>query len=173
MKASRYSEAMSAHRLGVCSPTNVVSSLFGRATGCGAGPTNAHSPPWPVLASAFIPDTKVDRISPEDPQRLYSGLSAIPRHLAREFIPLFPLLGRPPAGQFSACGDVFVSAGQSQSISLYNTRTWAVQKLIQARDVQWTITSTDVSPDSRFMTYSTMTPVCCPWCVSRWDWMLV
>lgn len=63
------------------------------------------------------------------------------------------------SGQFSKSGSVFVSASQSQSITIYNATTWARQRVIEARNVAWTVTSTDLSPDERFLIYSSMGPV--------------
>jgi hypothetical protein len=64
------------------------------------------------------------------------------------------------AGQYSGSGGLFVSSGQDTNIVVYNTAgDWSVHKTIEARDVQWTITSTDVSPDEQFMTYTSIMPV--------------
>lgn len=73
MPTSRFAESISTHRCGVKGVPNVVSSLWGRATGSGAGPLNSLPPPWPLLASAFLPSVPTARVVPEEHQRLYSG----------------------------------------------------------------------------------------------------
>jgi hypothetical protein len=37
-------------------------------------------------------------------------------------------------------------------------RGWAVLKDVHARNLRWTVTDTDISPDERFLIYSSITP---------------
>ncbi|KAL8171326.1 hypothetical protein V2J09_023130 [Rumex salicifolius] len=61
--------------------------------------------------------------------------------------------------QFSADGSLFVAAYQGSHIRVYNVeKGWKVQKDIQARSLRWTITDTCLSPDQRFLVYSSMSP---------------
>lgn len=63
------------------------------------------------------------------------------------------------SGQFSDSGDVFVAASQNNVVKLFNTSDWSVIKPIETRDIRWTVTSTDVSPDEQFVIYSSITDV--------------
>ncbi len=63
------------------------------------------------------------------------------------------------AGQYSKSGELFISAGQDESVTLYDSTSWQPRKEVAARGVRWTITSTDLSPDERFMTYTTIASV--------------
>ena len=63
-------------------------------------------------------------------------------------------------GQFSASGDVYVVASQDMDIMVLDANQgYDLIKRIDARDVHWTVTSTDVSPDERFVLYSTISDV--------------
>ena len=67
--------------------------------------------------------------------------------------------GRAYTGQFSKSGDLFVSAGQADVVTLYDTSdpfAWTPHKRIQCPNMSWTITSVDVHPQERFMAYTTM-----------------
>ena len=37
-------------------------------------------------------------------------------------------------------------------------RGWALRKDVHARNLRWTVTDTDISPDERFLIYSSITP---------------
>ncbi|XP_065828421.1 DDB1- and CUL4-associated factor 11-like [Oscarella lobularis] len=64
-------------------------------------------------------------------------------------------------GTFSRNGDVYVSASQDQHIRLYDVTSndFTLFKDIEARDVGWTISDTDFSPDQNYLIYSS-------WCDS-------
>jgi len=75
------------------------------------------------------------------------------------------VVGRLPCrvytGNFSGDGDLFVAAGQDGIIRVYDTHIhedipWNVQNTIEAQNVQWTITDTDLSPGNRFLVFSSM-----------------
>lgn len=57
-------------------------------------------------------------------------------------------------GLFSKDGSLYMSACQDRHIRLYNTRTWKKEKEIIARDVGWSIISTDYSPNKDWLIYS-------------------
>ncbi|KAJ9549576.1 hypothetical protein OSB04_022119 [Centaurea solstitialis] len=63
--------------------------------------------------------------------------------------------------QFSADGTLFVAGFQVLIVKLrYNVdHGWKVQKNIRARSLRWTITDTSLSPDQRFLVYSSMSPI--------------
>lgn len=62
--------------------------------------------------------------------------------------------------QFSADGSLLVAGFQGSRIRLYNVDDgWKVQKDIIARSLQWTITDTSLSPDQKFLVYSSMSPL--------------
>lgn len=113
---------------------------------------------WPAMASKFVPNTPLQRIVSPREQRLYSGDVSLGVGIDfRLFYFDGVLFG---AGQYSGSGQLFVSSGQDTNIVLYDAGgDWSVHKTIEARDVQWTISSTDVSPDERFMTYTSLMPV--------------
>ncbi|KAL7611433.1 hypothetical protein Lser_V15G10518 [Lactuca serriola] len=62
--------------------------------------------------------------------------------------------------QFSADGTLFVAGFQDSDIKIYNVDNgWKVKKNIRARSLRWTITDTSLSPDQRFLVYSSMSPI--------------
>lgn len=62
--------------------------------------------------------------------------------------------------QFSADGSVLVAGFQGSRIKIYNVDNgWKVQKDIIAKSLHWTITDTSLSPDQRFLAYSSMSPI--------------
>lgn len=62
--------------------------------------------------------------------------------------------------QFSADGTLFVAGFQDSDIKIYNVdHGWKLQKNIRARSLRWTITDTSLSPDQRFLVYSSMSPI--------------
>lgn len=68
--------------------------------------------------------------------------------------------GRWYGGQFSKSGKLFVGYNQDQTIWLLDyTKNWRPIRKIAARDIQWTITSCDISYDDRFVLYSTINQV--------------
>lgn len=63
-------------------------------------------------------------------------------------------------GQFSSDGSLFVAAYQDRRIRVYDVeRNWQLRKDIMARMLRWTITDTALSPDRRFLLYSSITPI--------------
>lgn len=63
-------------------------------------------------------------------------------------------------GQFSEDGNFFVVAFQDHRVRLYNcSGDWELRKDVTTRMVRWTITDTTLSPDQRFLIYSSITPV--------------
>ncbi len=88
-----------------------------------------------------------------------------PTQTAARFVPNRPNAvtasfdGRMYAGQFSKAGNVYISAGQDDHVTLFNTSDpwdWQPMKTIEARDVHWTVTSVDITPDESFVAYTTM-----------------
>ncbi|KNA07274.1 hypothetical protein SOVF_173390 isoform A, partial [Spinacia oleracea] len=62
--------------------------------------------------------------------------------------------------QFSSDGSLLVAGYQGSHIRIYNVeRGWKVQKDIVARSLRWTITDTSLSPDKRYLVYSSMSPI--------------
>ncbi|GKE06654.1 LEC14B protein, partial [Tanacetum coccineum] len=62
--------------------------------------------------------------------------------------------------QFSADGTLFVAGFQDSDIKIYSVDNgWQVRKNIRARSLRWTITDTSLSPDQRFLVYSSMSPI--------------
>ncbi|XP_017223657.1 LEC14B homolog isoform X1 [Daucus carota subsp. sativus] len=62
--------------------------------------------------------------------------------------------------QFSGDGSLFVAGFQESHIRIYNVDSgWKVQKDIRARSLRWTITDASLSPDQRFLVYSSMSPI--------------
>ncbi|XP_052189607.1 LEC14B homolog isoform X1 [Diospyros lotus] len=61
---------------------------------------------------------------------------------------------------FSANGSLCVAGFQDSEIRIYNVDDgWKVQKDIVARSLHWTITDASLSPDQRYLVYSSMCPV--------------
>jgi WD repeat-containing protein 23 len=56
--------------------------------------------------------------------------------------------------QFSSAGDMFMSACKDSTITIYDTNSWKPIKTSRARDIGWSIISTDFSPDGRWLIYS-------------------
>lgn len=70
------------------------------------------------------------------------------------------LQSRAYVSQFSADGSLFVAGFQKSQIRIYDVeRGWKVQKNILAKSLRWTITDTSLSPDQRFLVYSSLSPV--------------
>ncbi|XP_017702405.1 LEC14B homolog isoform X2 [Phoenix dactylifera] len=62
--------------------------------------------------------------------------------------------------QFSSDGSLFIVGCRRSHIRIYNVDSgWKVQKDISARSLRWTITDTSLSPDKRFLVYSSLTPI--------------
>ncbi|KAK2995549.1 hypothetical protein RJ640_014946 [Escallonia rubra] len=62
--------------------------------------------------------------------------------------------------QFSADGSLFIAGSQESHIRIFNVDAgWTVQKDILARSLRWTITDASLSPDQRFLVYSSMSPI--------------
>lgn len=62
--------------------------------------------------------------------------------------------------QFSDDGSLLVAGFQESEIRIYNVDSeWRIQKDILARSLRWTITDASLSPDQRFLVYSSMSPV--------------
>ncbi|KAJ8767549.1 hypothetical protein K2173_017618 [Erythroxylum novogranatense] len=62
--------------------------------------------------------------------------------------------------QFSADGTLLIAGFQRGQIRIYNVeKGWQLQKNILARGVGWTITDTCLSPDQRYLVYSSMSPI--------------
>lgn len=73
--------------------------------------------------------------------------------------PIDQMDSRAYVSQFSADGSLFVAAFQGSNIKIYDVeRGWKVQKNILAKSLRWTITDTSLSPDQRYLAYSSMSP---------------
>ncbi|KAG2491232.1 hypothetical protein HYH03_010440 [Edaphochlamys debaryana] len=89
------------------------------------------------------------------------------RHMAcHRALPRYPravvdaMDSRAYIGQFSDNGQFFVAAFQDRRVRLYDVeRGWKLRKDITTRMCRWTITDTSVSPDQRFVIYSSIIPV--------------
>lgn len=64
-------------------------------------------------------------------------------------------------GQFTPDGNLFISAFQNdRMIKIYDVHdNFSMVKSIHARNLRWTITDTSMSPDGRFLLYSSITPI--------------
>ncbi|XP_031406124.1 LEC14B homolog [Punica granatum] len=87
-------------------------------------------------------------------------------HMLSRFLPthgptkLDEIRSRTYVSQFSADGSLFVAGFQRSQIRVYNVeKDWKVQKDIMAKSLRWTITDTCLSPDQRFLVYSSMSPL--------------
>lgn len=62
--------------------------------------------------------------------------------------------------QFSSDGSLLVAACQDELIRIYDVDNgWKVQKNILTKSLRWTVTDTSLSPDQRFLVYSSLSPV--------------
>ncbi|KAJ4805145.1 DDB1- and CUL4-associated factor 11 [Rhynchospora pubera] len=62
--------------------------------------------------------------------------------------------------RFSDDGSLLVTAFQGGHIRIYDVeQDWKVHKDILARSMRWTITDTSLSPDQRYLVYSSMSPI--------------
>lgn len=62
--------------------------------------------------------------------------------------------------QFSGDGSLLVAGFQDSNIRVYNAENgWSLQKDILAKSLRWTITDTSLSPDQRYLVYSSMSPI--------------
>lgn len=62
-------------------------------------------------------------------------------------------------GQYSADGKFFIAAFQDRRVRLYDTeRKWRIRKDVTTRMTRWTITDTTLSPDQKFLVYSSISP---------------
>ncbi|KAK1395162.1 hypothetical protein POM88_014218 [Heracleum sosnowskyi] len=67
--------------------------------------------------------------------------------------------------QFSEDGSLCVAGFLECLIKIYNVdRGWKVQKEIRAGSSPWNMTDTSLSPDQRFLVYSSMSPMHGPDC---------
>ncbi|KAL3157892.1 hypothetical protein ABBQ32_012303 [Trebouxia sp. C0010 RCD-2024] len=64
-------------------------------------------------------------------------------------------------GNFSAQGNVFVAGFQHERrVRLYDVdNNWRLRKDVEARNLRWTITDTCISPDQKFLLYSSISPI--------------
>ncbi|CAK4638136.1 unnamed protein product [Aphanomyces euteiches] len=60
-------------------------------------------------------------------------------------------------GDFSADGETFLVAGQSEQVHIYDTNTWKRVDTYPVRDVRWTITDAHFTPDAQGVLYSSIT----------------
>ncbi|KZV14942.1 hypothetical protein F511_36229 [Dorcoceras hygrometricum] len=62
--------------------------------------------------------------------------------------------------QFSTDGSLFIAGFQDSHIRIYDVDLgWKIHKDIQARSLRWTITDASLSPDRRFLVYSSISPI--------------
>ncbi|KAK8654296.1 hypothetical protein V6N13_128267 [Hibiscus sabdariffa] len=62
--------------------------------------------------------------------------------------------------QFSADGSLFVAGFQGSNIRIYDVDGgWKVKKNILAKSLRWTVTDTSLSPDQRYLVYTSMSPI--------------
>jgi hypothetical protein len=71
-----------------------------------------------------------------------------------------PLGGCGPlyTGHFSDSGALFVSASQDGTVCVLDPVSWKELRGFEAEDFQWTVTSTAVSADDRFVMYTSISP---------------
>jgi WD repeat-containing protein 23 len=62
--------------------------------------------------------------------------------------------------QFSADGTLFVAGFQGSHIRIYDVdRGWIIHKDIHAKSLRWTISDVSLSPDQRYLVYSSLAPI--------------
>ncbi|GFQ07976.1 lec14b homolog [Phtheirospermum japonicum] len=62
--------------------------------------------------------------------------------------------------QFSDDGSLFVAGFQESHIRIYDVDMgWKIHKDIRTKSLRWTITDTSLSPDRRFLVYSSISPI--------------
>jgi WD repeat-containing protein 23 len=116
------------------------------------------SPMSPDVEGSNLPGLLADReLGPGTPISinkkigLQVGLPETPNTVATNFDRGY--LGR-------HCGESYVSAWQgSRCICLHDLDGYAVTKTIYCRSLRWTITDLDLTPDNRFLLYSSITPL--------------
>lgn len=87
-------------------------------------------------------------------------------HVSSRYIPIYgprridSLNSCAYVSQFSADGSLLVAGFQESEIRIYNVDSgWRIQKDILAKSLHWTITDASLSPDQRFLVYSSMSPI--------------
>ncbi|KAJ0449887.1 putative transcription factor WD40-like family [Helianthus annuus] len=87
-------------------------------------------------------------------------------HMLNKYLPVKgpsivdQLTTRAYVSQFSKDGSLFVAAFQGSQIKIYNAEMgWKLHKKIVAESFNWTVTDTSISPDKRFLIYSTLSPI--------------
>ncbi|GLI64220.1 hypothetical protein VaNZ11_007417 [Volvox africanus] len=148
--------------------TAVPSAASGRAAAPG-GPGSALPPPGYLSGTALMPAPRMLlRREQGEAAGLGAGWSgAQMRHMqCYRALPRYPhevvdrLDSRAYIGQFSADGQFFVAAFKDSRVRLYDVeRGWRLRKDITTRLCRWTITDTSVSPDQRFVLYSSIVPI--------------
>lgn len=66
------------------------------------------------------------------------------------------------SGQFSADGDFFFSCAQDFKVRMYDTSNpyrWKYYKKVSYQGGNWTITDASLSPDNKFLAYSSIAPI--------------
>ncbi|XP_051127722.1 LEC14B homolog [Andrographis paniculata] len=145
--------------------------------GCGddefAQLTNLRSAPNKCLSRAWPKEKK----SPISPVRMllgrefnYSGRGRFSLsdscHVLSRYLPvnapsvIDKMRSCAYVSQFSDDGSLFVAGFQESHIRIYDVDLgWKVHKDIQTKSLGWTITDTSLSPDRRFLVYSSISPV--------------
>ena len=68
------------------------------------------------------------------------------------------------SGQFSDDGNFFFSCSQDFQVRMYDTSNpykWRYYKNVRYPAGRWTITDASLSPDNKYLAYSSITPVVC------------
>ncbi|XP_077240602.1 LEC14B homolog [Tasmannia lanceolata] len=128
-------------------------------------PTNQNIP---TSQKVNMPISTVKMLSAREAN--YSGKgrfsSADCRHVLSRYLPVKGpshvdrMNSRAYVSQFSADGTLFVAGFQASHIRIYNVDNgWKVQKDILARNLNWTVTDTSLSPDQRYLAYASLTPM--------------
>ncbi|GIL45394.1 hypothetical protein Vafri_2645 [Volvox africanus] len=146
-----------------------VPSVVSDRAAAPAGPRSALPPPGYLSGTALIPAPRMLlRREQGEAAGLGAGWSgAQMRHMqCYRALPRYPhevvdrLDSRAYIGQFSADGQFFVAAFKDSRVRLYDVeRGWRLRKDITTRLCRWTITDTSVSPDQRFVLYSSIVPI--------------
>jgi len=89
----------------------------------------------------------------------YHRLPSRPAHL------IDTMHSRGYIGQFTKTGDIFIAGFQNERrIKLYDSKntssgSWNCVKNVECRNLRWTVTDVALSPDQRFLLYSSISPV--------------
>eukprot|EP00002_Diphylleia_rotans_P008059 TRINITY_DN1776_c0_g1_i2.p1 TRINITY_DN1776_c0_g1~~TRINITY_DN1776_c0_g1_i2.p1 ORF type:complete len:506 (-),score=102.65 TRINITY_DN1776_c0_g1_i2:228-1745(-) len=84
--------------------------------------------------------------------RLLLSYRTIPNRYERT---IYQVRARAFCGKFSEDGQKFMCASQENSINIYDTTTWQLDRQVLASEINYSIIDTDFSPSKNFVAYTT------------------